>query len=296
VKEDHLLLSIADITIAMISNDPGLRLDVPEATNDFVVNGVDPDVKVKIAWGNLSREPCGKKLFDSGALWQLYHYNGSFLFCFTSPTFGLFPYKEATFDQDFKSGEVYLHHHFFKHDQPVYPLEYPLDELLITNLLAKGRGVEIHACGLIDSLGNGHLFVGQSGAGKTTMARLWQKAEGIEILSDDRIILRKIDGTLWMYGTPWHGEAKLASPNRAPLKQIYFLEKGIENELVLLGTLDAMGRLFASSFIPFYASFGIEFTIGFFQEIMKTIPCYKLKFVPDERIVEFVYEQCKAIS
>ena len=291
MKEDHLLLCIGGITIAITCDAPDLTLDVPGATNDFLVNGVDPDVKVKTTWGNLSREPYGKKVFDSGALWQLYHDNGSFLFRFTSPTFGLTPYKEAAFGQDFKSGEICLHRPIFEHNQRVYPLEYPLDELVITNLLAKGSGAEIHACGVIDPLNNGHLFVGQSGAGKTTMARLWQKAEGVEILSDDRIILRRIDGTLWMYGTPWHGEAKLASPNRTPLKQIYFLEKGLVNELILLSSLDAMGRLFASSFIPFYFSSAVEFTLGFFQEITKGIPCYKLKFIPDEKVVEFILRQ-----
>ena len=72
------------------------------------------------------------------------------------------------------------------------PLEYPLDELLLQGLLARGRGAEIHACGIADGSGRGLLFVGQSGAGKTTMARLWEGERGITVLSDDRIILRRV--------------------------------------------------------------------------------------------------------
>ena len=88
-------------------------------------------------------------------------------------------------------------------DAAAYPLEYPLDELLIINLLAQGRGVEVHAAGVIDPEGCGHLFLGQSGGGKTTISRLWQGVERAEILSDeDRIILRKEAGRIWMYGTP----------------------------------------------------------------------------------------------
>src|SRR5215469_6722666 len=48
---------------------------------------------------------------------------------------------------------------------------------------------EVHACGVEDSDGRAYHFVGQSGAGKPTTARLWHKARGIHVLSDDRIIL-----------------------------------------------------------------------------------------------------------
>ena len=89
-------------------------------------------------------------------------------------------------------GEILLHPGFFEWSQPVDPLSTPLDELLYGALLARGRGAEIHGCGLIDAHGNGLLFAGRSGAGKTTMARLWQDVPGTTILSDDRIILRKL--------------------------------------------------------------------------------------------------------
>src|SRR3989449_11671129 len=132
---------------------------------------------------------------------------------------GPLPYKVASVDRGFTAGEVWLHQPYFPSGLPVHPLEYPLDELLLIHLLAAGRGVEVHACGVVAPNGQGYLFVGQSGAGKTTMARLWQKAQagGIRILSDDRIILRKSNGTVWMYGTPWHGEAAMACAARAPL-------------------------------------------------------------------------------
>jgi hypothetical protein len=33
------------------------------------------------------------------------------------------------------------------------------------------------------------------------MARLWKDVPGVTVLSDDRIILRKMDGRIWMFGT-----------------------------------------------------------------------------------------------
>jgi hypothetical protein len=286
-----LFLRIADITLSLLSDDTDLDLEVDEVTKNFLVPQADPDVRVQARWGDLCEKPGGKKIFDSGVLWKLYLQDRSYRFQFTTPALGPVPYKIASFNGEFTSGEVCFHHPYFSRTQSLYPLDYPLDELLLVNLLARGKGVEVHACGVVDSNGNGHLFVGQSGAGKTTMARLWQEESNITLLSDDRIILRQRGNRPWMYGTPWHGEAKLASPDRAPLKGIYFLSRGIKNELSPLRKSDAVARLFACSFPPFYSQQGIDFTLGFLEEVVKAVSCCELSFLPDRRVVDFIQKE-----
>ena len=287
----HFLLNIADITLSLISDDPKLKLEIEEATKKFLVPSANPDVSVQARWGDICDERSGKKIFDSGILWQLYAQDGSYRFHFTTPTLGPAPYKIASFNRDFTSGQVCFHRPYYSLSQPLYPLDYPLDEILMVNILAQGKGVEVHACGVVDSEGNGHLFLGQSGAGKTTMARLWQKQADVTVLSDDRIILRRSGSSLWMYGTPWHGEADLASPDRVPLTKVYFLTKGIKNELAPLKGYDAAGRLFACSFPPFYSQAGLDFTLSFLEEIVRTIPCYELKFLPQEEVLGFILKK-----
>ena len=246
------------------------------------------DVSVSAAWSDLSAENLGAMVFDSGGAWQLYRRERSYYFRFATPAIGRRPYKIARFNSAFTSGEVFLNPHLIDSRQPVYPLEYPLDELLILNLLAQGRGVEVHACGLLDAQGNGHLFLGQSGAGKTTMARLWENAEGVRILSDDRIILRRTDNRIWMYGTPWHGDAELAFPARAALSRIYFLRHNDQNQLVPLSGATAVGRLFSCAFPFFYSSSALDFMLAFLAEIVKAVPCYQLSFLPEANVVEFL--------
>jgi hypothetical protein len=319
----EFFLRIADITIAVTSNDLGMTFRLDGAIRNFLVDGsasfqrldpkgrgqgpgkelqllpdarpLIPEVRIGTAWDDLFEQNEGDHIFDSGALWQLYHQHGAYRFSFTSPALGRFPYKVASFNYDFSRGEVLLNRCVFNSDQPVYPLQYPLDELLVLNLLAAGRGVEVHACGVIDALGNGHLLVGQSGAGKTTMARLWQSEEAVTILSDDRIILRKDENKLWMYGTPWHGDAGLSCSTRAPLKQIYLLLHGQENELVPMRGAEAISQLFACSFTPFYSSAALDFTLAFLEEVVSTVPCQELRFVPNVNIVKFILER-SAIS
>jgi hypothetical protein len=281
-------LRIADITIALVSEDPELKTEVDEPAQRFLVTEADPDVVVKARWSNLSEGSGGEQIFDSGGLWQLHSEGGSYRFSFISAVLGSVPYKIARFDQEFTSGKVFFHHPYFPLGRPLCPLEYPLDELLMVNLLAQGKGVEVHACGVVGSSGNGRLFVGQSGAGKTTIARLLQQDTGATILSDDRIILRQADNGIVMYGTPWHGEGMLASPSRAPLTAVYFLEKGQENELVVQERSDSISRLFTCSFPPFYNRDALGFTLTFLEDVVKTVPCYELRFKPEKHVVEFI--------
>ena len=286
-----LFLRIADISIAVHSKDPDFKIKMDEDTKKFLMAQADPDVRVEAGWGDNSKNSDGKKIFDSGVLWQLYSDDCSYRFHFTTTTLGPVPYKIARFNREFKSGEVFFHRPYFPPGAPLYPLDYPLDEILIANILARGKGVEVHGCGVVDAQGKGRLFIGKSGAGKTTMARLWQKQPGVMVLSDDRIILRQREDSLWMYGTPWHGEANLASPDRVPLTKVYFLSKGIKNELFPLGGCDAAGRLLACSFPPFYSQQGLDFTLSFLEEIVRAIPCYELKFLPDEEVLGFILKK-----
>jgi hypothetical protein len=190
--------------------------------------------------------------------------------------------------KDFQRGGVLLHRPYFDHAQPIYPLEYPLDELLINNFLLSGRGIEVHTSGVVDAQGNGHLFVGHSGAGKSTMAKLWHDEPDAKVLSDDRIILRNSGERIWMYGTPWHGDAGFASPECAPLTRIYFLKKGQKNTMRMKRKAEAVECLFTCSFSSFYRTEAVDFSLGFLGEVAKAVPCCELSFVPDKRVIEFI--------
>src|ERR1043166_5880820 len=194
LEGDSALLRIGDIVVEVCATDPALRLSFDGPVRQFLIGRGEADVRVTVAWRNLPVTIDGDKLFESGSLWQLHRTNGAYRYRFLSESVGSLPYKLAYFDSEFATGQVYLNPRYFDPALPVYPLEYPLDELLILNLLANRRGVEVHACGMVDPQGRGHLFLGQSGGGKTTTANLWRTVPGTHILSDDRIIIRESAG------------------------------------------------------------------------------------------------------
>src|SRR5262249_61420120 len=133
-----------------------------------------------------------------------------------------------------------------------YPLQYPLDEVLMVHALAQGKGVEIHGCGLLDSSGRAYVFAGQSGAGKSTLARLVVDHPGVTLLSDERIVLRTDRDRIRVFGTPWQGDGHHSSPLSGDLAAVFFLTKCATHLVTPPGGQRAPARLFPSPFLPFH--------------------------------------------
>ncbi len=245
-------------------------------------------IELDIAWSERLEEPSTVPSFSSGGLWSAYLSATGTEFYFSSPAVAPSPYKAAWFDHSFQRGHVVLNRSAFPAGSPIFPLEYPLDELVMMHRLALGEGVEVHALGLADTDGSGYLFLGHSGAGKSTTARLWMDQPGVQMLSDDRIIIRKHGDKFWMYGTPWHGDAGIASPGRAPLSAIYLLEQAPANELAGLSASQAAAELFARAFVPQYLKGGIQFSLDFLDQLTRSVPCSVLRFTPTPSAVEAV--------
>jgi hypothetical protein len=279
-------LSVAGITIAVRGG--GWAWEEPMAR--FVVPRVEaPEVDLTVRVGSPRRldDSTTRLLFDSDAVWRLYREGAGFRIECTSEAFGEAPYKTAIFDETFTRGTIFM----APHVASLNPLDYPLDEVLVANLLGRGRGVELHSCGIIDAQGRGHLFVGVSGAGKTTTARLWEGAAS-GIVSDDRVIVRERpaeSGTvLWMFGTPWHGEAELSMAEGVPLAGVYLLVQSEANALRDLEPAEAVARLFRCSFPLFYDAEALDFTLAFLAKIAASVPVRELQFIRDRSVVDLV--------
>jgi hypothetical protein len=285
--ERDSFLSVGGMTIALRCEDDRVRWEWDGATSRFVVPARPADVEIRVGVLEAPLPAGGELLFDSGAVWRIFRDGEGFRIECRSEAFGSDPYKVARFDASFTRGQVLL--------SPLVlplglsPLDYPLDEVLIAHLLGRGRGVELHSCGVIDASGRGHLFVGMSGAGKTTTARLWEgTARGI--VSDDRVIVREDEGRMWMYGTPWHGEAELSLATRVPLAGVYLLTQARENLLRELPRAVAIARLFGCTFPPFHEASAVDFTLGMLERIAAVVPVRELQFTRDRGAVETVLQ------
>ncbi len=271
--------------------EPGMRVAIDKEHNPFLLPSrsyAPCEIELESYFANSLEAPSATPSFVSGGLWSAFTGPFGTTFYFTSPTLGASPYKAAWFDPKFQRGHIVLKRAVYDSDSPVFPLEYPIDELVMMHRLALGEGVELHALGLADEDGSGYLFLGHSGAGKSTTARLWMEQSGAKLLSDDRIIIRKQDNTFWMHGTPWHGDAGVSSQGKVALSAIFLLEQAPDNQLLPMAPAQAAAELFARSFVPHYLRDGIQFSLNFLDELARSIPCSIFRFAPTGSAVEAI--------
>ncbi len=169
----------------------------------------------------------------------------------------------------------------------------PFDEILAVHLLAGGRGLLLHACGL-EWDGRGLLFSGVSGQGKSTTAGLWsQHAPGALIYSDERVPVRPAaDGSGFDIHTSfWLSRAASAAYNAARstrLERIYLIQHAPQNYAAPLPVAEAVRRILQRTFLPFWLPDGMAYSLKTVEALCSQVPCFELGFVPDGSVVEFV--------
>jgi hypothetical protein len=281
-------ISIAGMLLRLRYAEESLRRPLSETTGRFSVDAVRGAIDLDIVIDEMppELESPGKLLFDSGAVWRMHETSDGFRIDCHSTLFGDKPYKVALFNRDFSQAHIFVRSQAFI--EGMHALDYPLDEVMVSHLLGRGRGVELHSCGIIDRDGRGQLFVGQSGAGKSTTACVWLADGDYQIVSDDRVIVRLLDGEWRMFGTPWHGEAELSSSSSAPLSAIHILVQAARSQLISLPPAQAAARLFCCSFPPFYDPEAIGNTLRMVARLVMDVPVRLLRFPPDRSLIDCI--------
>jgi hypothetical protein len=269
-------ICIGDITLS-ITADVKENLNIDPAYLPFTSSD-KPDIQLRVHQGNFEN-PGSDKAFDCPPIWTLYRKGDTNILEIFPDMTGA--HGTLVFESGFKNAELYMG------NLPGGPFYGPIMELLMVNYLAQGHGLILHACGVVHK-DQGILFVGESGAGKTTMARLWAQEQGVDVLSDDRTIVRKKGNGFRMYGTPWHGEGKFGSPGSAKVEKIFFLSHREENALRNMRSIDAASRLLICSFPPYWDPEGMAFTLELISELTEQVSCQDLSFRPDRSVIQFL--------
>ena len=125
----------------------------------------------------------------------------------------------------------------------------------------------------------GYMFLGPSGTGKSTHARLWLKhIEGTELVNDDNPVVR--DGVV--YGSPWSGKTPCYRNVSYPLGGIVMLSQAPYNKIQRLGGLQAYVALVPSISGKRWdarIADGLHHTEN---ALAMNVPVYHLECLPDE--------------
>lgn len=113
----------------------------------------------------------------------------------------------------------------------------------LSQALLPHGALSVHAAAVVLG-GVAYLFMGKSGTGKSTHARLWMKRyPDCMLLNDDNPVLRLQDGRVWAYGTPWSGKTPCYRPLCFPVRGIVRLYQAQANRYVLCQDVQAFAAL-----------------------------------------------------
>lgn len=154
-------------------------------------------------------------------------------------------------------------------------------------VIAPLHGIAIHSS-TIAYRDHAVLFLGESGTGKSTHTRLWRdNIEGAYLLNDDSPIVRIIEGTPYIYGSPWSGKTPCYINKRLSIAGIVRLSQAPHNKICRVNRLMAIGMLLPSCPYIFAKDERLQdeicTTLG---EVIAQTPTYTLECLPNKAAAE----------
>lgn len=138
--------------------------------------------------------------------------------------------------------------------------------------------------------GNGIVFTGYSGIGKTTQAQLWKKYLGADIINGDKVFLREIDKRVYAYGLPWKGSSSYCLNKKAPLKAVIVLRQAKENKIRKLTETECMEFFMPHIFLSHWDERCLQHTLDTFESVLRKVSVWLLECRPDEEAVKLTRE------
>jgi len=186
----------------------------------------------------------------------------------------------AIFDHSLRRGTVYL-----ADESSGWRIATPI----VGNALALRGKFLFHGSGVIDK-NKGYLFLGDSGAGKTTISRLWVK-KGAKVIHDDIIIVYKKNSEFVMTGLSIAGKKEFNGwhlSSQVGLTGIFFLKHGAQNTLTRKSYSFAFASMARNHPILACDKLVLSKMFDFYSELARRTPVYDLNFKPDARCVDFI--------
>ncbi len=162
--------------------------------------------------------------------------------------------------------------------------------LLLATMLLRSGGLLFHSAAIVDE-GQARLFVGRSGAGKTTLSRM-MRDRGLTVTSDElNAVTFDESGRPILWGTPFAGDFGPTRPDALgphPLAGIFLLEQAPENRTIQARGARAYGSLFAAAPFANAESALVPELETSLERFVGDVPVHILRFLKDPSVWDVV--------
>lgn len=177
--------------------------------------------------------------------------------------------------------------------QPDYPLDYLESLCLYRQICEKILAYDallLHAAAIAVD-GKAYLFTAVSGTGKTTHINLWLKKFGSRavIVNGDKPIVRRLNGTFHVCGTPWSGKEGLHTNINVPIQGICILERAEKNTIVKISPQAGLHGLLTQTVRP-HDIHKMDMMLSTLNALLDSVPLYRLGCNMDTEAAEVSYQ------
>ena len=165
--------------------------------------------------------------------------------------------------------------------------------MVLYALATAASGTVLFHAAVVSHEGKGYMFLGPSGTGKSTHARLWLKyIDGTALVNDDNPVVRlAADGLPVVYGSPWSGKTPCYRNVSYPLGGIVLLSQAPYNNIHRLGGIHAYASLVASISGKRWDSRVADGLHATENALASTVPVWHLECLPDEEAAKLCHAQ-----
>ncbi len=272
---------IAGLTLQVESDRPFAPTTFSPKFARFVVDGPGDDTLVirhHFGLPPIDTAALGPRV-RSGPPWQIYHAPWGWAYVGIAPGTDELVDRLTVFNEGHTVARIYNgvdQEAMFERGRLASLTLMPTDQVLLARVLADRQGCFLHSCGVVLD-GQGLLFVGESGAGKSTAMN--QFAGLAEPLCDDRNIVRRWPDGVRVHGTWSHGSVPVVSAGSAPLRAIFFLHKTAgPNQVARVDDAAAVRELLPRLIRPLATRDWWDKTLDLVEAVVREVPCYRLSF------------------
>ena len=278
---EHFQISFSGLTLGF--TQPKLPFALCEAFSAlFCRNEAESDAEYEIVLLDTPLVPagpprhtyCGINLYQTDEGWLRIHplrcsENGCQVACLLRP-----------------NGRHTLYYPAALWDQYANPL-YCAHLMGLETVLIKKNAFLLHSS-VVMLEGKAVLFSGPYGAGKSTLARLWQKKLGAQILNGDRCVVMEKEDGFYGGGSPLAGTSGIYRREQAPIAAIFLPEKADHCQVTPLG-LSALAPMLGQTLINSWDGEFMSRLMLLYQQLLDQVPVYRFACTPDQAAVDLSY-------